>query len=98
MEVHPPSTENAILQHHVTTVAVKKQKNFAFVFCSSIEIQPMKRLAPAKGNKEEGVQGFLFSQQSAGRWSQVCYSNFLINKKKYLDFRITSGPLESIPV
>ena len=55
MGADPSCTESAISHHHVTMVTENRQKDFLFVYSHGIEIQPMGRLTPLKGDKD-GVQ------------------------------------------
>ena len=70
MVAGPPSTENTILCHHVTTVAEKGQKAFAFAYYSLIKIQSMNTLTQLKdqeGTRREFKE--LSCQQSVGSLS-----------------------------
>lgn len=67
MRAGPPFMESAIFHHHVTMVAMNRQKAFALVYRIGNEIEPM---------KVTQVQG-VFCQLSTGSLPQSCKSTLL---------------------
>lgn len=90
----PSTTEGAMLNHHVSTVAKSRQNILVFVYSSSTGIKALKRLSPVKGDKV--VQGssvcckffpslLIYVTQNGGSYTD-CHQISLVCLKRELFF------------